>query len=51
MKKEGLKMARKKGFGVSPITNKIFYGTQDTDKGMWVGTKNRCDRRCYFFGF
>lgn len=34
MKKEGLKMARKKGFGVSPITNKIFYGTQDTDKGM-----------------
>lgn len=39
MKKEGLKMARKKGFGVSPITNKIFYGTQDTDKGMWVGTK------------
>lgn len=39
MKKEGLKMSRKKGFGVSPITNKIFYGTQDTDKGMWVGTK------------
>lgn len=38
-KKEGLKMARKKGFGVSPITNKIFYGTKDTDKGMWVGTK------------
>ncbi len=32
-------MARKKGFGVSPITNKIFYGTQETDKGMWVGTK------------
>jgi hypothetical protein len=30
---------KKKGFGVSPITNKIFYGTQDTDKGMWVGTK------------
>lgn len=39
MKKEGLKMARKKGFGVSPITNKIFYGTQDTEKQMWVGDK------------
>lgn len=39
MKKEGLKMARKKGFGVIPITNKIFYGTQDTEKQMWVGDK------------
>lgn len=39
MKKEGLKMARKKGFGVSPITNKIFYGTKDTEKQMWVGDK------------
>lgn len=32
-------MARKKGFGVSPITNKIFYGIKDTDKCAWVGTK------------
>lgn len=32
-------MARKKGFGVSPITNKIFYGKQDTEKQMWVGDK------------
>ncbi len=32
-------MARKKGFGVSPITNKIFYGPQDTEKQMWVGDK------------
>lgn len=32
-------MARKKGFGVSPITNKIFYGTQDTEKQMWVGAR------------
>ena len=32
-------MARKKGFGVSPITNKIFYGTQYTEKQMWVGDK------------
>ena len=27
-------MAKKKGFGVSPLTNTIFYGTQDTDKHM-----------------
>ena len=32
-------MARKKGFGVSPITNTIYYGTQDTEKQMWVGDK------------
>lgn len=32
-------MAKKKGFGVSPITNTIFYGTQDTEKHMWVGQK------------
>ena len=32
-------MARKKGFGVSPITNTIYYGTQDTEKHMWVGEK------------
>ena len=32
-------MARIKGFGVSPITNTIYYGTQDTEKKMWVGTK------------
>lgn len=32
-------MAKKKGFGVSPITNRIFYGTQDTEKHMWIGQK------------
>ena len=32
-------MARQKGFGVSPITNKIYYGTRDTEKHMWVGQK------------
>lgn len=32
-------MAKKKGFGVSPITNTIFYGTQDTEKHMWIGQK------------
>ena len=32
-------MAKKKGFGVSPITNTIYYGTQDTEKHMWIGQK------------
>lgn len=33
-------MAKKKGTGVSPITNRIYYGTQDTEKHMWVGQKD-----------
>lgn len=28
-----------KGFGVSPITNIIYYGTQYTEKHMWTGKK------------
>ena len=28
-----------KGFGVSPITNTIYYGTQDPKKHMWTGKK------------
>ena len=28
-----------KGFGVSPITNKIYYGTQNSEKHMWTGKK------------
>lgn len=32
-------MVKKKGFGVSHITNKIYYGMQDTDKRMFVGQK------------
>lgn len=32
-------MAKKKGTGVSPLTNRIYYGTQDADKHMWVGQK------------
>lgn len=32
-------MARQKGFSVSPITNTIYYGTQDTEKHMWIGQK------------
>lgn len=29
----------KKGIGVSALTNRIYYGTQDTEKHMWVGEK------------
>lgn len=32
-------MARVKTMGASPITNKIYYGTVNTDKDMWVGNK------------
>lgn len=32
-------MARQKGFGVSPITNTIYYGLQDTEKHMFIGDK------------
>lgn len=28
-----------KGFGVSPITNTIYYGAQDQVKHMWTGKK------------
>jgi len=28
-----------KGFGVSPITNIIYYGTQNEAKHMWTGKK------------
>ena len=28
-----------KGLGISPITNKIYYGTIDTEKHMWIGQK------------
>lgn len=32
-------MPKKKVTGVSPITNRIYYGILDTDKHMWVGQK------------
>ena len=32
-------MTRIKGFGVSPITNHIYYGLQDAEKHMWVSNK------------
>lgn len=28
-----------KGFGVSPITNTIYYGTQNKENHMWTGKK------------
>ena len=28
-----------KGFGVSLITNRIYYGTQNLEKHMWTGKK------------
>lgn len=28
-----------KGFGVSPITNTIYFGTQNLEKQMWTGKK------------
>lgn len=28
-----------KGFGVSPITNTIYYGTQNPEKHMFTGKK------------
>ena len=28
-----------KGFGVSPITNTIYYGAQDASRHIWTGKK------------
>lgn len=28
-----------KDFGVSPLTNRIFYGTQNPEKHIWTGKK------------
>ena len=28
-----------KGFGVSPLTNTIYYGTLNKEKQMWTGKK------------
>lgn len=32
-------MSKRKETAVSPITNRIYYGTLDTDKRIWVGQK------------
>lgn len=32
-------MSQIKTMGASPLTGTVFYGTLNTDKGMWVGNK------------
>lgn len=32
-------MSIKKGIGFSPVTDKIYIGKQNTEKGLWVGEK------------
>lgn len=32
-------MAVKNGIGYSPLTEKVYLGKQNTEKGMWVGEK------------
>ena len=32
-------MGSKKGIGYSPLTEKIYLGKQNKDKGIWVGDK------------
>lgn len=32
-------MAVKNGIGYSPLSDKVYLGKQNTDKGMWVGDK------------
>jgi hypothetical protein len=32
-------MAIKNGIGYSPLTDKVYLGKQNTEKGIWVGDK------------
>lgn len=32
-------MSKIKTMGASPLTGKIYHGTLNTEKGMWVGNK------------
>ncbi len=32
-------MGHKKGIGLSPLTNEVFLGKQNKEKGMWIGEK------------
>jgi hypothetical protein len=32
-------MATKNGIGYSPISDKVYIGKQNQEKGMWVGAK------------
>lgn len=32
-------MGKVKTMGANPLSGQVYYGTLDTDKGMWVGQK------------
>ena len=32
-------MATKNGIGYSPLSDKVYLGKQNTEKGMWIGAK------------
>jgi hypothetical protein len=32
-------MSKRKGIGYSPLTEKIYLGQQDREKGLWIGEK------------
>ena len=32
-------MATKNGIGYSPLTDKVYLGKQNKEKGMWIGDK------------
>jgi hypothetical protein len=32
-------MSTKKGIGHSPLTDKVYLGRQNKEKGMWIGEK------------
>ena len=32
-------MSIKNGIGYSPLSEKVYLGKQNTEKGMWIGTK------------
>lgn len=34
-----LKMATKNGIGFSPLTDRVYLGKQNQEKGIWVGEK------------
>ncbi len=34
-------MANKTGLGYSPLTERIYWGLQNADTGMWVGNKKK----------
>lgn len=32
-------MATKNGIGYSPLSDRVYLGKQDQEKGIWIGTK------------